>query len=151
MFTLVVDDFGIQYNKLSDTHHLLAALKQNYEAVTVDWTGSLFCGITLKWNYPHCVVDLSIPGYVQNALEELNHPAPAKPEHQPHQHNPLQYSTKTQLSDLVNTSPPLGKQEILRRCSNHFFEIENTKFMGYYPPILVQMGLLGHGREIWVG
>jgi hypothetical protein len=31
------------------------------------------------------------------------------------------------------------------------FKIENTKFMGYFPPILWLMGLLGHGREIWGG
>jgi hypothetical protein len=48
MFTLVVDDFGVQYTKLSNAHHLLAALKQHYEAITMDWTGSLFCGITLN-------------------------------------------------------------------------------------------------------
>jgi hypothetical protein len=39
----------------------------------------------------------------------------------------------------------------LRWCSNHVFEIEKTKFMGYYPPILVQMGLLDHKSEIWFG
>jgi hypothetical protein len=39
----------------------------------------------------------------------------------------------------------------IRRCSNHFLKIENTKLMGYFPPILWQMGLLGHGREIWGG
>jgi hypothetical protein len=56
MFTLVVDDFGVQYTKLSNAHHLLAALKQNYKAITMDWTGSLFCGITLKWNLDMCKV-----------------------------------------------------------------------------------------------
>jgi hypothetical protein len=37
-----------------------------------------------------------------------------KPEHQPHQHNPLQYRTKSQLTELFDNSPPLGKHEILR-------------------------------------
>jgi hypothetical protein len=39
----------------------------------------------------------------------------------------------------------------LRRCSNHFFEIEKPKFMGYSPPILWQMGLLDHKSKIWFG
>jgi hypothetical protein len=51
MFTLVVDDFGIQFSHVKDAQHFLAALKQDYEAITVDWTGSLFCGITLTWDY----------------------------------------------------------------------------------------------------
>jgi hypothetical protein len=107
MFSLVVDDFGVQYSKVADAQHLLAALKQNYEAITVDWTGLLFCGITLKWDYKQRIIDLSMPGYVQTALEEFEHPAPNKPEHQPHQHNPIQYGTKSQLTQPVDDSPPL--------------------------------------------
>jgi hypothetical protein len=67
MFALVVDDFGIQFTNVTDAQHLLVALKQDYEAVTVDWTGSLFCGITLTWDYENRTVDLSMPGYVTNA------------------------------------------------------------------------------------
>jgi 2-phospho-L-lactate guanylyltransferase (CobY/MobA/RfbA family) len=44
---IVVDDFGVQYTNVSAAQHLLAALKQHYEAITVDWTGSLFCAISL--------------------------------------------------------------------------------------------------------
>jgi hypothetical protein len=106
--------FGVQYSKIADAQHLLAALKQHYEAITVDWTGSLFCGITLKWDYTQRTVDLSMPGYVQTALEEFEHVAPTKPEHQPHRHNPIQYGTKLQLTVPVDNSPPLGKHEILR-------------------------------------
>jgi hypothetical protein len=69
---------------LKDAQHLLAALKQDYEAVTVDWTGSLFCGITLTWDYNKQTVDLSMPGYVTSALAEFNFTPSAKPEHQPH-------------------------------------------------------------------
>jgi hypothetical protein len=114
MLSLVVDDFGIQYSKIEDAQHLLAALKQHYEAITVDWTGSLFCGITPKWNYKQRVVDLSMPGYVQSALEEFEHVAPIKPEHQPHRHNPPQHGTKLQLTEPIDNSPPLGKHKILR-------------------------------------
>ena len=33
-----------------NAEHLLNALKKIYE-VEVDWTGSLYCGIELDWNY----------------------------------------------------------------------------------------------------
>ena len=49
-FCLVVDDFGTKYTSLEDVQHLIGALKQMYE-ITIDWTGKLFCGISLNWNY----------------------------------------------------------------------------------------------------
>ena len=49
-FVLVVDDFGVKYTGREHAQHLAAALKAHYD-ITTDWTGSLFLGITLKWNY----------------------------------------------------------------------------------------------------
>eukprot|EP00804_Cyclotella_cryptica_P000231 CCRYP_016185-RA/>CCRYP_016185-RA protein AED:0.45 eAED:0.45 QI:0/0/0/1/1/1/2/0/251 len=49
-FTLVVDDFGVKYIGQDNAEHLMTALKQDYE-VEEDWTGSLYCGIKLHWNY----------------------------------------------------------------------------------------------------
>ena len=45
-FSLVVDDFGIKYIGKQHLDHLIASIKRNYD-VTVDYTGSLYCGITL--------------------------------------------------------------------------------------------------------
>jgi hypothetical protein len=61
MFALVVDDFGIQYTGKEHADHLLETLLRDYEAVMVDWCGSLFCGITLDWNYEDRHVTLSVP------------------------------------------------------------------------------------------
>jgi hypothetical protein len=58
MFALVVNDFGIQYTGKEHAEHLLETLLRDYEAVTVDWGGSLFCGITLDWNYEEQHVNL---------------------------------------------------------------------------------------------
>jgi hypothetical protein len=69
MFTLIVDDFGIHYEGKQHAHHLIAALKQDYKAVTTDWDGTLFCGITLNWDYQARF--LSMPGYVVKALQEF--------------------------------------------------------------------------------
>ena len=50
IFTLVVEDFGVKYVDKSNVEHLITSLKANY-ALTVDWTGNLYCGISLKWDY----------------------------------------------------------------------------------------------------
>ena len=49
-FSLVVDDFGVKYVHKNNVHHLANSLKSAYK-LSEDWTGSLYCGITLKWNY----------------------------------------------------------------------------------------------------
>jgi hypothetical protein len=104
MFTLVVDDFGIHYEGKQHGHHLITALNQDYEAVTTDWDGSLFCGITLNWDYQARSVDLSMPGYVVKALREFQHTGPTKAEHQPHRNNEPQYGVKLQLTDPIDTT-----------------------------------------------
>ena len=50
-FTLVVDDFGVGYEENEHALHLLQTLRKYYKAVSVDWKGTLYCGITLKWDY----------------------------------------------------------------------------------------------------
>jgi hypothetical protein len=114
MFALVVDDFGFQFSNVTHAQHLLAALKQDYEAVTVDWTSSLFCGITLTWDYTNRTMNLSMPGYVTNALTKFNFPPNVKPEHQPHQHQPLQYGVRIQLTAPIDDLAALTKEGNLR-------------------------------------
>ena len=50
MFTLVVDDFGVKYIDKADVNHLIASIKTTY-TLTKDWTGNLYCGIKLGWDY----------------------------------------------------------------------------------------------------
>jgi hypothetical protein len=49
-FTLVGDDFGVQYVGQEHAQYLIDALETDY-TVSKDWTGGLYCGITLKWDY----------------------------------------------------------------------------------------------------
>ena len=46
-FCLCVDDFGIKYFKKEHADHLLNALRTKYK-ISVDWTGSNYCGLHLK-------------------------------------------------------------------------------------------------------
>ena len=84
LFVLTVDDFGIKYCSNRDLHHLLQALKDKY-TITVDTEGTQYCGMTLEWHYNNGYVDVSMPGYVKEALHQLQHHAPTKPVHAPHQ------------------------------------------------------------------
>jgi hypothetical protein len=81
-------------------------LKDKYKIAT-NWTGTLYVGLTLAWNYKARTVDLSMPGYVAKALERFQHPPPKRPQHSPHDWQAPQYGAKTQLSDKADTSPLL--------------------------------------------
>jgi hypothetical protein len=49
-FCLVVYDFGIKVTNMHDMDHLVNALKEHY-TLSINMTGSLFCGTHLTWNY----------------------------------------------------------------------------------------------------
>jgi hypothetical protein len=106
-FTLVVDDFGVKYTDVNDVHHLIAALKENYE-LTEDWTGSLYTGITLDWDYENGTVDLSILGYYEKALRRFQHNAPAVPEDAPHAWMLPSYGAAVQYAEDADTSTPIS-------------------------------------------
>ncbi len=59
----VVDDFGIKYAHKRDFFYLLNTVKVHYK-VDIDWTGELYYGITLDWNYKCRSVATSMPGYM---------------------------------------------------------------------------------------
>ena len=85
-YTLVVDDFGVGYEDNEHALHLLQPLCQYYEAVSVDWTGTLYCGITLKWDYRQRTCELSMPRYVQQAINKIQYriKSPKKATDAPH-------------------------------------------------------------------
>jgi hypothetical protein len=68
-FTLVVDDFGVQYVGKEHAQHFIDALEMHY-TVQKNWTGGLYCDITFKWDYESKHVDLSMPGYIKEALHK---------------------------------------------------------------------------------
>jgi hypothetical protein len=74
----MVDDFGVKYEGLANAHHLINALEQHY-TVSKDWTGGLYCGITLHWYYLLQHVDLSMPGYITSMLQKYQHPPSKRP------------------------------------------------------------------------
>ena len=73
MFTLVVDDFLVHHTSEAALNHLIATLQQHY-TITVDRQATKYCGMQLDWNYKEAHVTLSMPGYVEKALQRFAHP-----------------------------------------------------------------------------
>jgi hypothetical protein len=49
-FSLIVDDVAIKYVGKQHADHLWGALLRSYK-LTTDWEGTLYSGVTLKWDY----------------------------------------------------------------------------------------------------
>jgi hypothetical protein len=74
-FSSVVDNFGLKCVGRENAQHLVDALASLYQVLT-DWAGELYCGLTIDWNYSQHHVDISMPGYIENALHKFRHPQP---------------------------------------------------------------------------
>jgi hypothetical protein len=82
--------------------------------VSKDWTGGLYCGITLKWNYVRKHVDLSMPGYIKDGIHKFQHPLPKRPQYVPHNWTISAYGQRIQYAPLPEAAPPATAQEITR-------------------------------------
>ena len=114
-FSLVVDAFGIKYVHKEDVQHLYDTLNIYYSKLTIDWSGALYCGITLEKDYVKRTVDLSMPQYIHNVLHKFQHPPPPKPQHSPYPARPIHYGSKVQYAPEPDTSATLdsaGKHKI---------------------------------------
>ena len=115
-FSLCVDDFGVKYFAPPDAHHLIQALKTNYD-ITVDWSGKAYCGFDLDWNYVQGYVDVSMKGhvdvsmkgYVKRALKRFHHvPTSTRTQHAPHPWTLPHYGrSQPQLPTSPPAAPPL--------------------------------------------
>jgi hypothetical protein len=101
----VLDDFGVQYVGRDHAQHLIDVLEADY-IVSKDWTGGLYCGITLKLNYMSKHVDLSMPGYIKDALHKFQHPLPKRPQYAPYNRTIPAYGQHIQYAPLPEADPP---------------------------------------------
>ena len=130
-FTLVVDDFGVKYTNCKDGEALMTMLSTQYK-VSEDWTGSHYCRLALDWDYKHRTCDISMPGYIECALQRFTHPMPTRPQHSPHAWQKPQYGAKTQYTTAPDTSPALDMsdtkcvQEILGTLLYYAHTIDST-------------------------
>ena len=121
-FTLVVDDFGVKYVGEEHALHLKQTLTADY-AVTTEWDGKRYIGITLDWDYKRRQVHLSMPGYIQKALKQFQHIAPSK-QQQPYPSASINYGAKKQYATQQSSAPLIdakGKKFIQQVCGKFLF------------------------------
>ena len=111
--TLVVDDFGVKYVNKKNADHLVAALKVKYK-ISEDWTGSLYCGIDIRWDYMNRTLDLGMPGYIKTQLQRNKHRKPTRPQHSPHPVAPRRYGKSARHPIPPDETPAAGPDSILR-------------------------------------
>ena len=68
VFSLVIDDFGIKYMKRTDAEHLLTTIQKLYHS-SAEWDGDCYCRLTLNWDYTNRTCNISMPGYIECALQ----------------------------------------------------------------------------------
>ena len=106
-FSLVVDDFGVKYKGREHAEHLIAALQELYE-ITTDWTGSKYLGIVIDYDRVARTIRLSMPQYVENALDRFD--AKDLPgADSPMIYTPPQYGLVRQQQTTIDDSPPLSE------------------------------------------
>jgi hypothetical protein len=110
-FSLVVDDFGVKYVGKEHADHLITTLRKHYK-LSEDWTGSLYCGITLDWDYTNRTLDISMPGYIIKLRAKFDHQKPTKPQNSPHRAPKKQYGKSAQDPIPPNLTPPINAARI---------------------------------------
>jgi hypothetical protein len=101
----VVDDFGVQYTGREHAQHLADTLESLYPIMT-EWSGTRYFGLTLDWDYDNRSVDMSMPGYIAQALTKF--------QHAPHAWTAPTYGAATQLAPPADVSAPLSPARLLR-------------------------------------
>lgn len=104
----IVDDFFIKYCGKEHVYHLLGVLKKYYK-VEEDWTGSLYCMITLDWYYNEQYVDIPMPIYVYKKLINNKWRTPKRHQHCLYQPNLMNYGKKLDLIIEEPVSPLLDE------------------------------------------
>jgi hypothetical protein len=111
-----VDDFGVQYMGQKHAQHLIYALETEY-TVSKYWTGGIYCGITLKWDYENKHVDISMHGYIKDTLHKYQHHIPNHPQYEPHKWTVPAYGQRIKYAPLPDAS--YINVTINHTCPNH--------------------------------
>ena len=72
LFSLVVNNLGVQYFSTEDADHFLNALRSKY-LITVGMAATVNIKIKIEWDYVHKTVTLLIPCYVRKVLHRFQH------------------------------------------------------------------------------
>ena len=108
MFTLVADDFCIKFTEGREhAEHLITALQELY-IMTVDWTGTKYVGMTIKFDRANRTVTISMPDYVANALTRFGIVKTGHGTDSPLLYTKPVYGSKVQQLSTEDSSPYLS-------------------------------------------
>ena len=93
--------------------HLIRSLKKD-STVPEDWTGALYCGNILKWDYEKRILDLSMSGYIKKVLQRYNHEIPRRPQRSSYPVAQIKYGKAAQEPITEDTSREVSNEEILK-------------------------------------
>ena len=82
--------------------------------MTIDWSGSLYCGIHLDWNYNKGWVDISMPNYIKNFLQKFQHEPPKRIQYAPFPWVKPNFGATIQYPTSPDMSPGVEKSQITR-------------------------------------
>jgi hypothetical protein len=74
-FSLIVDNFGIKHTNHADVDFFISTLQEQY-TISINWTRNCYSGLTLDWDYETQMCNISMPGYVERALQCFQHLEP---------------------------------------------------------------------------
>ena len=103
LFSLVVNNFCVQYCSTEDAEHFLNALRSKY-LITVNMAATVYIGIKIEWEYVHITVTLSMPSNVRKSLHRFQHILRGGKEYPPHTFAPIQYRQKVQYEEPLDVA-----------------------------------------------
>jgi hypothetical protein len=103
-FSLVVDDFGIKYKGEDNLQHLLTSIRELY-ILKVDPTGGKYVGLTIQFDRKARTCAISMPGYVQKALERFGITKGSSNTNSPAIYTPPKYGQSEQLTVIDDSAP----------------------------------------------
>jgi hypothetical protein len=106
---VVVDDFGILHGTVEVCEKLFQVLRLQY-VITTDNTGSKYLGIDIIPN-ANGSVSLSMPGYVQNALNRFGVTLDSEGTHSPLIYHPIVYGPQV---EHIDASPTIDEHRTKR-------------------------------------
>ncbi len=109
----MVNNFGVKYVSKDDMNHLITSIKKDY-TLTKDWSGDLYCGMQLDWDYNKQTVDISMPGYVKKKLQEYGNVIKYRIQTCPYSPELKKIGTEAQAPLPPNTLPKLDGKGIKR-------------------------------------
>ena len=107
IFSLVVNNFCVQYSSTDDSEYFLNTHRSNY-FITVDMEVTVYIEIKLEWDYVHRTVKLSMANYVRKAFHTFQHILRCGKEYLPHICAPIQYGKKIQYADPLDAAEYLS-------------------------------------------